>query len=156
MLNKQSITIIICRRFTIKHGDRLTDHLEIRGLKMTPQRRLILDCFLDAGGHLSAEELYDKVRRTEPTIGQATVYRTLKLLAEAGIAKTVDFGEGIARYEPRYGQSHHDHLVCERCRRQVEFVDEEIEKLQDKQAGLHGFRLTSHRMVLYGICPDCR
>jgi Fur family ferric uptake transcriptional regulator len=139
----------------IKQRSRLKEHLSSKGLKMTPQRRVILDMFLDMEGHLSAEELYHIVRQADPAIGQATVYRTVKLLAEAGIAKRVDFGDGITRYEPRYGVSHHDHIVCEKCRRHVEFVDQEIEKLQEKQAGVHGFRLTSHRMVLYGICPDC-
>ncbi len=122
---------------------------------MTPQRGAILDKFLEIEGHLSAEELYHIVRQTDPAIGQATVYRTINLLAEAGIAKRVDFGDGVARYEPRYGVSHHDHLVCEKCRRQVEFVDPDIEKLQEKQAGVHGFKLISHRMILYGICSDC-
>ena len=147
--------IFIARRHVIKQHSRLTEHLNSKGLKMTPQRRVILDKFLDIEGHLSAEELYHIVRQTDPVVGQATVYRTVKLLAEAGIAKKVDFGDGVARYEPRYGVSHHDHIVCEECRRHVEFVDPDIEKLQEKQAGIHGFRLTSHRMVLYGICPDC-
>lgn len=123
---------------------------------MTPQRRVILDAFLDVEGHLSGEELYNLIRERNPAIGQATVYRAVKLFAEAGIARKVDFGDGVARYEPRYGGSHHDHIVCEKCRRHVEFVDPEIEKLQEKQAAVHGFVLTSHRMVLYGVCPDCR
>jgi Fur family ferric uptake transcriptional regulator len=147
--------IFISRRHAIKQRSRLIEHLKNKGLKMTPQRRVILDQFLDNEGHLSAEELYHIVRQTDPVVGQATVYRTVKLLAEAGIAKKVDFGDGVARYESRYGVSHHDHLVCEECSRHVEFVDPDIEKLQEKQAGAHGFRLTSHRMVLYGICPDC-
>ena len=139
----------------IKQRIRLTEHLNDKGLKMTPQRGVILDEFLDVEGHLSAEELYYVIKQADPTIGQATVYRTIKLLADAGIAKTVYFGDGIARYEPRYGTSHHDHIICEKCRRQVEFIDPEIEKLQEKQARIHGFNLTSHRMILYGICPDC-
>lgn len=147
--------IFNARRYVIKQRTRLTGHLNSKGLKMTPQRGVILDTFLDTNGHLSAEEIYHIVRQSDPAIGQATVYRTVKLLAEAGIAKKVDFGDGVARYEPRYGVSHHDHLVCEKCRRQVEFVDPDIEKLQENQARVHGFRLTTHRMVLYGICPDC-
>ena len=147
--------VLICRRFVITHRGRLAEHLNKKRLKMTPQRGVILDRFLDVEGHLSAEELYHLVRQSDPAIGQATVYRTVKLLAEAGIAKTVDFGDGVARYEPRYGTSHHDHLVCKKCRRQVEFVDPEIEGLQEKQARIHGFNLISHRMVLFGICPDC-
>lgn len=146
----------IQRRHVITQRGRLYEHLSDKGLKMTPQRRVILEAFLDVKGHLSAEELYDRIRQDNPAIGQATVYRAVKLLAEAGIARKVDFGDGVARYEPRYGISHHDHIVCEKCRRHVEFVDHEIEKLQEKQAAAHGFRLTSHRMVLYGVCPDCR
>jgi len=125
-------------------------------LKMTPQRRRILEVFLAGEGHITSEELYQKVRRGNPTIGQATVYRTLRLLAGAGLAKVVDFGDGVLRYEILYGQSHHDHLICEACGANVEVVDPSIERLQEEVASRHGFALTGHRLYLYGICPECQ
>ncbi|MGD9609464.1 MAG: Fur family transcriptional regulator [Desulfovibrionaceae bacterium] len=124
-------------------------------LKMTPQRRQILEVFLVEHGHATSEELYRKVKREHPSIGQATVYRTLKLLADAGLAKAVEFGDGAMRYEILYGQSHHDHLICEECGVNVEVVDPAIERLQEEVAARHGFALTGHKLYLYGICPAC-
>ena len=93
---------------------------------------------------MTSEELYQKVRRNYDGIGQATVYRTLKLLADSGLAKAVEFGDGAMRYEILYGQSHHDHLICESCGVNVEVVDPAIERLQEEVAKRHGFR---HRMA---------
>jgi len=132
------------------------EYLVKKNLKMTPQRRLIVDVFLREGGHLASEELYNIVKKEDKSIGQATVYRTLKLLSESGLAKEVQFGDGVTRYERKYGSSHHDHLICERCGKNVEVVDEEIERLQEEVAKKEGFVLTNHKMYLYGVCPDCR
>ena len=133
-----------------------TDYITAHGLKFTPQRRLIADVFLKQEGHLSTEELYDKVRREDTSIGQATVYRTLKLFCDSGLAKEVHFGDGMARYEKTFGAKHHDHLICIACGKQVEFMDDTIEKLQEKLAKQYDFILTSHHMNLYGVCPSCR
>ncbi|ABB39472.1 ferric uptake regulation protein [Oleidesulfovibrio alaskensis G20] len=133
-----------------------TDYIVANGLKMTPQRMLIVDVFLREDGHLTTEELYEKVKREDPSVGQATVYRTMKLLSESGIAKEVRFGDGVARYEQKYGSKHHDHLICETCGRNIEVLDEHIELLQEELAAKHGFVLTSHRMYLYGECRECR
>ncbi|MEA4855938.1 Fur family transcriptional regulator [Solidesulfovibrio sp.] len=133
-----------------------TDFVARKKLKMTPQRRRILEVFLAEQGHVTSEELYQKVKREYDTIGQATVYRTLKLLADSGLAKAVEFGDGAMRYEILYGQSHHDHLICEVCGVNVEVVDPSIERLQEDVARRHGFRLTAHKLYLYGICPDCQ
>ncbi|NOZ26301.1 MAG: transcriptional repressor [Nitrospirae bacterium] len=127
-----------------------------RGMRMTNQRGLILDAFLRTEKHLSPEELYGLIRRKDRSIGQATVYRTLKLLSEAGLAREVDFGDGVLRYEHSYGHEHHDHIICERCHRNMEVVDERIEELQERLAKKYGFRLTGHKMYLYGICRECR
>lgn len=124
-------------------------------LKMTPQRRRILEVFLEQKGHVTSEELYERVKSTCKTIGQATVYRTLKLLSGSGVAKEVDFGDGLTRYERQMGDDHHDHLICEGCGQNVEILDETIEKLQVDLAKRHGYRLTHHKMYLYGICPAC-
>ncbi|MFP5240559.1 MAG: Fur family transcriptional regulator [Acidobacteriota bacterium] len=132
------------------------DYAAKQRLKMTPQRRHILDVFLEQSGHVTSEELYELVKKAYKTIGQATVYRTLKLLSGAGIAKEVDFGDGVTRYELQQGDDHHDHLICEGCGENVEVLDEEIEKLQEQVAARHGYRLTRHKMYLYGICPKCQ
>lgn len=133
-----------------------TDYITANGLKFTLQRRLIAEVFLRQTGHLSTEELYDKVRKEDSSVGQATVYRTLKLFCESGLAKEVHFGDGMARYESTADSVHHDHLICIGCGKQVEFVDSEIEQLQEKLAERNGFLLTSHHMYLYGVCPSCR
>ena len=114
-------------------------------LKMTPQRKLILDVFLAADGHLAAEDLYNLVRRKDKSIGQATVYRTLKLLSNSGLAKEVHFGDGMTRYERMYGQGHHDHLICERCGRNVEVLDQRIEELHRQRDPL--YREVAHLVV---------
>ncbi len=131
-------------------------YLKSKRLKVTPQRRLILDVFLNSHGHLSTEELYERVKAIDSSIGQTTVYRTMKILADSSIAREVHFGDGLARYENMCGASHHDHLICESCGRNIEVVDSDIEQLQEQLATRHGFILTSHRMYLYGLCPDCR
>lgn len=131
------------------------DYIAKSGLKNTPQRRLIAGVFLKAGKHVGSEELYDMVRKQDSSVGQATVYRTLKLLCDAGLATEMYFGDGITRYEP-VDDTHHDHLICRRCGKNIEVVDENIERLQEELAARHGFTLTSHRMYLYGDCPDCR
>ncbi len=132
------------------------EYIASRGLKFTPQRRLIAETLFAGSGHLSSEELYHKLRELDSSIGQATVYRTLKLLCESGLAKEVNFGDGIARFEPRHDNTHHDHLICEKCGKTQEILDENIEKLQVEVAAKYGYTLTSHKMYLYGLCQDCR
>lgn len=142
--------------------DRLTPHqaftsyLQEHRLKITPQRRLILDIFLLEPGHVSSEELYAKVKKRDASIGQATVYRTLKLLAGCGLAEAVSFADGITRYEPHFGVDHHDHLICEDCGRTIEIVDPVIERRQEELAAKYGFSLARHKMDLYGQCPECK
>jgi Fur family ferric uptake transcriptional regulator len=133
--------------------NRLSDFLSRRGLKQTHQREAILEAFLGAGGHMTSEELYERVRPQHPEIGAATVYRTLKLFCEAGIAHPNHFRAGVTLYEPRAG--HHDHLICVSCGEIVEFESTAIERAQLEIAGQYGYRLTSHRHDLYGYCPKC-
>ena len=133
------------------------DYIAHNGLKVTPQRRRIIELLLQSGGHhLSAEEFHARLKASGISVGQATVYRTLKLLCACGLAREVRFGDGVSRYELEYGAEHHDHLICEVCGKQIEFVDKDIERLQETLALRHGFTLTSHRMNLYGICESCR
>lgn len=126
------------------------------GLKNTPQRRLIVEVFFRSGKHVTTEELYEQVKAEDNSIGQATVYRTLKLLCSAGLAKEQHFGESTARYEPIEDDSHHDHLICTNCGMNREVVDDEIERRQVELAESCGFTLTSHRMIMYGLCSDCQ
>lgn len=126
-----------------------------KGLKSTRQRDVILDCFLSCDQHLSTEELYLKLKESNPGIGFATVYRTLKLFAESGIAREIQFGDGQTRYEHLHAGEHHDHLVCTRCGAIVEFENETIEKLQAEVASLHGFTIKTHKLELYGVCSRC-
>lgn len=126
-----------------------------QGLRSTRQRDIILDVFLSTHQHLSIEELYLKVRAANPGIGFATVYRTVKLLTEAGVARELTLENGQSRYEHQLANEHHDHLICTECGDIVEFEDETIERLQQEIAARHGFRLVSHRMNLFGVCPTC-
>jgi Fur family ferric uptake transcriptional regulator len=126
------------------------------GLKSTRQRSLIIDTFFDAGGHVSVEELWSKVREQDNRVSVATVCRTMKLLAECGLAHARNFGDGQTRYEAAVGKHHHDHLICTRCGVIVEFENDRIEAMQDAVARKHGFRVTSHKMELYGLCRACQ
>ena len=131
----------------------LARYLEEHSLKHTKQREAILAVFLSAKGHITSEDLYQQVRSKHASIGYTTVYRTMKLLCEAGLASEQNF-DGIARYE--IAHEHHDHLVCVRCGKIIEFECEMIEATQTQIADLHGFRVLRHRHELYGHCSDCR
>jgi len=136
--------------------ERFSAFLAQRGSRLTPQRRRVLDTFLRAEGHQSAEEIYLSVKASDPRLGPATVYRTLKLLREAGLAHGMNAGDGLARYEPPSAKGHHDHLICRGCGKIIEFENDQIEALQQRVAERHGFVVTDHRMELYGICGACR
>ena len=137
-----------------KARKQLSDYLTRRGLKHTKQREAILESFLDAGGHLTSEDLYERVRDRHPEIGAATVYRTLKLFCEAGLAEPSHFRSGVTLYEHRHG--HHDHLICVGCGEIVEFECSMIEATQLEIAEQYGYRLTNHRHDLYGYCRRCQ
>lgn len=134
----------------------LSTHMAKKGLRSTDQRRLIIETFFKAPNHVSIEELLAQVRTQDPKVGYATVYRTLKLLTECGVALERRFGDGVARYELADDASHHDHLICIDCGSIVEFEEPRIEALQDSVAKRHGFELRSHKHELYGVCATCR
>jgi Fur family transcriptional regulator, ferric uptake regulator len=128
-----------------------------RGLNVSKARDAVVEVFFETEAHASLQELFDAASRRHAGVGFATVYRTMKLLDEAGLADARNFGDGKSTlYEVAAGRSHHDHLICESCGRIVEFVDEEVESLQDKIARRYGFSLKRHRHELYGLCSDCR
>jgi Fur family transcriptional regulator, ferric uptake regulator len=130
-------------------------HIQKQGLKRTSQRDLILDVFLRTEGHVSGEDLYRLAREEDPTVGQTTVYRTLRLLTDAGLAREVRFGDGRAHYEHNYKHEHHDHMICSECGKIIEFYSPELEAIQDAMAAKHKFELTSHLLRMIGICADC-
>lgn len=134
----------------------LSKYLIGKGFKSTRQRELIASTFFSTGGHISAEDLYRKITEQESSIGLATVYRTLKLLSEAGLAREHRFGDNSSTYEPLTPKKHHDHMVCTGCRSVVEFENIGIERLQEKVAARYGFKIESHKLELYGLCQKCR
>ena len=132
----------------------LATYLEQNHLKQTRQRELILKTFLDSKRHVTSEELYQSVRADHPNVGYTTVYRTMKLLVEAGLATERNFDDGITRYEIE--QEHHDHMVCIKCGKIQEFESEMIEDTQNRIAKEHGFQIMRHRHELYGHCAACQ
>jgi Fur family ferric uptake transcriptional regulator len=134
----------------------LLNHVQKYGLRRTAQRDLILEVFLRTEEHLSSEDLYDLVKREDPSIGHTTVYRTLKLLTEAGLAREVRFGDGRTHYEHHYNHEHHDHMICTNCNKIIEFNSSELEEMQDAIAAKYNFIVTQHSLRLMGVCQDCQ
>jgi len=134
----------------------LLRHLKLVGLKRTGQRETILRTFLETHEHLSTDEMYQRVRKRDSKIGFTTVYRTLKLLTECGLASEVDFHDGIARYEHQYHRRNHHHMVCTECGGSVEFFSPEVDKLEEEIGRKHRYTTTRHTFQIYGVCEDCR
>ncbi len=137
-------------------SDALGEAITARGLKHSRQRTVIADAFFRMGGHVAIDELVARVREQDPRVSVATVYRTMKLLAECGLAVARHFGDGQTRYEPAVRRHHHDHLICTSCGDIVEFESERIEELQERVARRHGFEVEHHRLEIYGRCARCR
>jgi len=132
----------------------LARYLEEHSLKHTKQRDAILGVFLEATGHITSEEIYHRVQDAHPSIGYTTVYRTMKLLCDAGLANERRFDDGVTRYE--IAHEHHDHLVCVRCGKIIEFECRMIESTQNEIAARYSFQVLRHRHELYGHCETCR
>lgn len=131
----------------------ITARCEQHGLRMTDQRRTIAGVLDRATDHPDVEELHARAAAADPRISLATVYRTVKLFEESGILERVDFGDGRARYESAE-RDHHDHLIDMDTGQVIEFVDPDIEALQERIAARLGYRLVGHRMELYGVPAD--
>ena len=129
--------------------------LRERGVRLTPQRRLIVR---RAASHLhvTAEELVADVQAIDPSVARGTVYRTLGLLHEAGALEKHDFWHGPPYYEVTFGKAHHDHLMCLQCGEILEFQEPRWEALQDEVVKHYGYQLLSHTHKLYGLCPKCQ
>jgi Fur family ferric uptake transcriptional regulator len=130
----------------------LRDH----NLPATPQRLAIADTVLGTDRHLSAEEVAQELKTRGASAGTATVYRTLEVLVRSGLVVERDFGEGFKRYEAARGVPHHEHLLCTVCGRVTEFRDERLERMTTLLAEAHDFSRQRHRLVIYGLCGECR
>ena len=137
---------------TAELRERWKAYIQDKRLNTTSQRDAIVELFLRTKEHISIDELLAKVRKRHAKVGYATVYRTLKLLVDSGLAVERQFGDGQARYE--IVGDHHDHLICLKCGLILEFEDDEIERLQERIAArLGNFTVLRHRHELYGLCP---
>lgn len=124
--------------------------------RVTKQRIMIAELFLASGGHKCVDELYYSLRRKFPTVGYTTVYRTLKLLKNAGMASEVNFTGKRKRFEHSFERPHHDHLICVKCGNIIEFFDPEIEKKQEILCKKYKFKGEGHQMQISGICRVCQ
>ena len=136
--------------------ERFRRYLRDHQLPVTRQRDQIANVVLAADGHLSVDEIERVLRERNVRVGTATVYRTLDVLVRAGVARAHNFGEGFKRSEPAPAQAHHEHLICERCGKVMEFSNERLERMIPIIADEHSFQVRRHRVELYGICKECR
>src|ERR1700681_2302052 len=146
----------ISRQMVREAQEILHRHLKTVGLKQTAQRDVILRTFLETRDHLSTDELHRLVQERDARIGYTTGYRTLKLLAECGLASEVAFHDGIARYEHQYNRRSHHHMVCTECGSSVEFFSNEVDQLEQEIGRRHGYVTTRHTFQVYGICEQCQ
>ena len=123
---------------------------------MTTQREQVAEALFAAGGHLSVEDVEQLLRGRDLHVGKATIYRTLDLLADSGMIVERDFGEGFRRYERVPGHPHHEHLICLRCGKVVEFQNDRLERMKSLIADEYGFRHSHHRLEIYGVCRECQ
>lgn len=137
----------------------LKEELKKKGYKLTPQRRAIVDTIIDSEGkHLTAEEIYDEVKKSCPEIGLATIYRTILLLEEIGIVSKLHLNDGCSRYELVHsdeGHRHH-HLICNRCNAVIEVEDDLLDELEDEVKTKYGFNIIDHSVKFYGYCKQCQ
>lgn len=134
---------------------RFADYLRGHRLRMTRERRSILDEMLEVRGHFDADQLMMLFRRKGRPVSRATLYRTLARLVDAGLVHKIEMATGQARYEPMFGRHHHDHMVCVECGRIIEFESRDIERLQDEICQRKKFTMTGHTHQIRGTCESC-
>lgn len=134
----------------------LEQYMAREGLRTTDQRRAIIDVFFQGPEHVTIDELLERVREQDAKVGYATVYRTMKMLADSGIAHERRFGDGFTRYELADDDAHHDHLICVECGGIQEFEEPLIEELQERIATRYSFSVHHHKHELYGLCAECQ
>jgi Fur family ferric uptake transcriptional regulator len=132
------------------------DYLRAHGQKMTRPRRVILEAFLGTEGHLTIDDILREAKKIDAGIGQATVFRTIRLIAAAGLAREALQEDGARTFEHLADHPHHDHLLCVGCGRIIEFLSPIIEKEQQKIFVRYGFEPRGHMMELLGLCPECQ
>lgn len=136
--------------------DKFEAYLQRKSLKLTTQRRQILEKILNMDKtHFTADDLVDEFRDARPRISKATVYRTLGVMTEADIVEEHQFGDNHKVYELSEGRPHHDHLICDNCGKILEFFSADMERLQDKVAQKKGFHPTHHSQKIFGVCAEC-
>lgn len=136
----------------------LKESLKEKGYKLTPQRRAIVDIIIDKEGqHLTAEEIYDEVKKVCPDIGLATVYRTVLLLEEVNVIYKLDLNDGCSRYELVHSdeEHRHHHLVCNKCKKVFEVQDDLLEELEERIEKTYKFKILDHSVKFFGICSGC-
>jgi len=131
------------------------DYLMRQGLKLTRQRKAVVDEIFSDNGHFEAEELVERLKRRSPRVSRATVYRTLELLKECQLVEKLDFGTQRSFYERVSPDGHHDHLICTRCGNVIEFHNERLEALQREICGNFGFQESYHSLRIFGLCSKC-
>ena len=132
-------------------------YLREQGLPITQQREAVAQAVFSSAGHLSVEEIEQRLRQGEERIGKATIYRTLDLLVKSKLVEEHDFGEGFKRYEHRLSrQPVHEHLICIECGTVIEFRSDEVARIEQRVVSEHGFEPTRHRLEIYGLCRECR
>lgn len=130
--------------------------LKDKGYNTTAQRVCIVDCFFSLHGHMTQEDLYFRVKEFDKKVGLSTVYRTLKILCESGLAQEVRMKDGQVFYEHSFNHKHHDHLVCKTCDSYEEIVDEKLEACKRTVYQDYGYLDRGHELTLYGICSGCQ
>ncbi len=143
------------RRWLSSISSSFEEHLHRKGLSMTRQRKKILEHLMSAERHLDTDEIYDALKKKDPAIGRATVFRTVKLLQECGLVAEVETAAGRSKFELKADRPHHDHMVCVECGRILEFQSRRMEPSQDEAIRKHGFEALWHRHEIFGRCKDC-
>lgn len=142
---------------SLSPSERFAEFLQSRGMRLTQQRRALVELIFRQHDHFDADALVDELRQDKSGATKAspsTVYRTLKELVEAGLLRRMHLN-GRAVYEHDYGYPQHDHLHCEKCDKLIEFQSEELKALRAAVAAQHNFRVTGHRLIISGLCEDC-
>ncbi len=133
----------------------MKEFLRTKGFKLTPQRELIFRAFFELGEHITVDELYEKVRARDRSIGYSTVWRNLKLICRVGLAEEVNIGDGVTRYD-RVTKKPHGHMYCQDCKKFIEFDAEKVVGILAQMAHESGFKAEDFRLEIQGYCEDCR
>ena len=139
-----------------KEEEILREFRRQRGFKNSQKRIEVLKAFVGTEGHIDTQGLYDLLRKRGKGVGYSTVWRTLRLLVQAGLAREIHLTDRPTRFEHLYAHRHHDHLLCLRCGKAIEFLEPKIERLQNQVANRYNFNSERHSLIIYGLCQRCR